>query len=188
MIQSQIFWLLLALGGSFAVGYYPFYMNVVFLSSYYIYSAPPLRLKQLPVISSFLISIAILVTIRSGFFFLSSDKKLLTFPLSMAMGIVLVFTMGVNVRDIKDIEGDRAEGVKTLTVVLGRYGVPVTALLFGGSFLLVPWVFHEPRLFIMAIPAALAGAGLAMRKPYREQAIFILYFVALFLGIGLMAL
>jgi 4-hydroxybenzoate polyprenyltransferase len=176
MKQIACIWLLISLVGSFIVGYYPFFMNLVFLFAYYIYSMPPLRLKRVPMLSSFLISIACLSSILCGFFWLSVDKNFGNFPMLTALGIMIIFTFFMNVRDIKDVEGDRAEGIQTLPVIFKKNGIKIVGLLLSISFLLMPVVFSFYTLYILAIPAAIIGYKIVVRKPYQEKYGFILLF------------
>lgn len=170
-------WLALSLAGSYIVGYYPFLMNLIFTSAYYVYSAPPLRLKRVPILSSFLISLACLATILAGFFFVSPDKILATFPTIYAVGIIVVFTLGLNIRDLKDIEGDRAAGIQTIPVLFGEYGKQVVGALLALSFLLLPMFLNFYTLYILAIPSSIIGYKLCVREPYNEKLIFALYFI-----------
>lgn len=170
-------WLTLSLVGSYIVGYYVFFMNIIFTSAYYLYSAPPLRFKQVPIVSSFLISIACLATILAGFFFVSSDKTLAAFPILYALGIVVVFTLGVNVRDIKDVEGDKLTGIQTLPVIFDVHGKQVVGVLLAISFLLAPFFFPFFTTYTISIPVAFIGYWLCVRETYNEKYIFILYFM-----------
>ena len=185
-------WLVLSLVGAYIVGYYPFFMSIVFTSAYYVYSAPPLRLKRVPLLSSFLISLACLATMLAGFFFLSPNKMLASFPTLYAVGIVTVLTLGLNIRDIKDIEGDRKMGIQTLPVVFGKDGRQVVGALLALSFLLVPIFLSFYTLYIIALPSAIIGYKLCVRQPYKEKYIFILYFtfcaLALLLTFSLLSL
>lgn len=176
MQESAHILLASALLGSFAAGYFPFFMTVLFLSTYHIYSTPPLRLKCVPILSPFLISVAVLATVLSGYFFISPDKNFHMFPISLAVGIMVVFTLAVNVRDVKDIAGDRAEGINTLPILFGKDGIRITGLLFATSFLLIPVFLSFRVLYVIAIPAAIIGYKFVLRKPYKENYIFMLYF------------
>jgi homogentisate phytyltransferase/homogentisate geranylgeranyltransferase len=176
MKQTAVIWLLVSMVGSYIVGYYPFFMNLVFLAVYYIYSMPPLRFKRVPFFSSFLISIAVLSSLLCGFFFLSTNKNFDIFPMMTAIGIMLIFTLGVNVRDMKDIKGDRTEGMMTLPVIFKENGAKVVGALLAASFLLVPIVFSFFTLYVFAIPAAVVGYKVVVRKPYKEKYIWIVYF------------
>jgi len=171
------FWLGLSLLQAWAVGLYPLYFNLIFTACYYVYSAPPLRLKRIPLLSSLLIAGAILSTVLAGFFFESTNKKFEAFPGFVLIGILIVFTLGVNMRDIKDIEGDRAEGVRTLPLLFGRYGRHVVGILFAVSFLVAPFVFHLAPIFWPSLVAAVLGYSIAVRQPFREGYVFALYFI-----------
>lgn len=177
MRDIGIMWLILSLVGSYIVGYWIFLMNIIFTSSYYLYSAPPLRLKQIPIFSSFLISIACLATVLAGFFFVSPNKMLPAFSVLYALGVVTIFTLGVNIRDIKDIAGDRALGIQTLPVVFCTYGKQIVGGLLALSFLLVPMFLSFYPLYFIAVPAAILGYLACIKNPYKEHYIFILFFI-----------
>lgn len=181
MRMAGYIWLIISLLGAYAVGYYPFFMNLVFHAAYYIYSASPLRLKRIPVLSSFLISIATLSVVMSGFFWAASDKRMSAFPMGLALGVLVMMTLASNARDIKDVEGDKKAGISTLPVIFGEKGVEITAALLGLSFLLVPIFFVNYYLYFLALPAGFLAYKFATRKPYREIYIFLLYFVFLLL-------
>src|SRR5207249_4862472 len=117
MGQIGLVWLSVSVIGSWCAGFYPFFINIVCIASSCIYSSPPLRFKRVPLLSSFLIGVAVLSTVMAGFFFVSVDKRIAAFPALVGLGIVAVFTLVTNIRDIKDVEGDRKEGVKTLPVL-----------------------------------------------------------------------
>ena len=128
-------------------------------------------------LSSFLISVACLVTVLAGFFFISIDKRIQTFPILFALGIVVIFTLATNIRDIKDIEGDGKEGILTIPTIFKKNGVKIVGILFAVSFLLTPIFLSFYLLYFIAIPAGVIGYVLVNKKPYNEKSIFMLYFV-----------
>jgi len=177
MRDIGLVWLLLSLVGAYLVGYHAFFMVTIFTSAYYLYSAEPLRLKRIPVLSSFLISIAVLVTFLAGYFFASPDKTIYQFPILYSLGIIIVFTLGVNIRDIKDVEGDRRAGIQTLPVIFGKYGKHIVGVLLALSFLLAPFFLSGLTTYVAAVPAAILGYWFCVREPYKEHYIFLLFFV-----------
>jgi len=183
MSQGAYIWLLISFVGAWSAGYYPFFMNLVFTAAYYIYSVPPLRLKRIPVLSSFLISVACLSTVMAGFFFLSADKTFRIFSPLVAIGILVIFTLATNIRDIKDIDGDRKEGIKTLPVIFGKNGKKLVGMFFAVSFLLTPIFFSFYTLYIVAIPIAIIGYKSAIKDSYDEKIIFRLYFAFVALSV-----
>lgn len=177
MQEVSYIWLVVSLLGAFSVSYYSFFLILIFTAAYYIYSAEPLRLKRFPIVSSFLISLACLSTILAGFFFISVSKVATTFPTLMALGIIIIFTLAVNIRDLKDVAGDKSDGIYTLPVIFGKYGQQIVAVMFACSFLLVPLLLSFYSLYVLALPASLLGYYLVNRKPFEEKYIFDLYFV-----------
>ncbi len=174
MRETGYIWLAIALLGSWCAGFYPFFMSLVYVASYYIYSSPPLRLRRFPIISSFLIGIAGLATILAGFFFVSTTKQVQTFPIFLAVGIIIMITLAINVKDMKDIEGDKANSILTLPILFGKNGPKIVGLCFAMSFLLVPIFLSFYFSYIFALPAAIIGYMLVTKKQYREEPIFIL--------------
>jgi 4-hydroxybenzoate polyprenyltransferase len=176
MQHAGYIWLALALAGSWSAGFYPFFMGLVCLAISYIYSAHPLRLKRFPILSSFIISVACLATVLAGFFFVSAEKRIQIFPISLAIGILLILTLAKNARDIKDIEGDKANGIYTLPILFGKNGIKIVGLCLASGFLLIPIFLKFYELYIVALPAAIIGYMLVIKKPYKEKNIFTLYF------------
>ena len=178
MRAGTFFFFVWALLGGYLGGYWTFFAVGVFLAAYYIYSAPPLRLKQIPLLATFLISIACLSAAMAGFFFASSDKYVLSFPISVLALIVIFFTLFINVKDVKDIEGDRAAGIPTIPVVVGeRYGREAVGALLVIAFLAVPIVTGVAVLFWPSLVAAVLGYAFVVKKPYKEWRLFAVYFV-----------
>jgi 4-hydroxybenzoate polyprenyltransferase len=177
MREASYIWLTLAIVGSFCVGFYPFFMSLVYIFTSHIYSTPPLRLRKFPLIPSFLIGVASLATILSGFFLLSVNKDIQTFPVFLSIGVIIMATLAINVKDIKDIEGDRKNWVVTLPIMFKKNGEKIVGLCFSLSFLLVPIFLSFDFLYIWSIPASIVGYWLVIRKPFNENSIFILRFI-----------
>ncbi|TSC70559.1 MAG: Uncharacterized protein CEO12_280 [Parcubacteria group bacterium Gr01-1014_46] len=176
MKETGKLWLWVALLGAWSAGFYPFFMALVYVACSYIYSSPPLRLRRLPLVPSFLIGVACLATILAGFFFVSTNKEIETFPTFLAVGIVIMVTLAINFKDIKDVEGDKASGIMTIPTLFPKKGVRIVALLFAISILLVPVFLHFYLLYIISIPCAVIGYKLVTRQPYVEKYIFVLRF------------
>jgi chlorophyll synthase len=175
--ELNSFFLFWSLIGAALVGWQVFFCLAVFTAAYYVYSAPPLQLKRIPGLATFLISVACLSAAMTGFFSFSADKSIEAFPPRFILLLIVVFTLASTVKDIKDVKGDAKEGVKTLLVVLGeRHGKRAVGLLVLVSFWLVPIILIAPVLHFFSLPFGLAGFWLVNRKRYRELPIFLLYF------------
>ncbi len=183
MWKIAFIFLVISLLSSWFVSLYAFFMNLVFVALSYIYSSEPLRLKRVTILSSFIISLACLATVMGGFFFISANRDIRAFPLNLSFLIILIFTLGTNIRDIKDIEGDTKDGVKTLPVVFTKKGKEIVGVLLALSFLLIPTLLNLNRLYAASIPAAILGYYFVVKKNYREKYIFVLAFCFLILSV-----
>lgn len=73
MKQSAFIFLIASLISGFLAGYTAFFFVLTFTGLYYIYSAPPVRLKLIPFLSSFIIGICCLTAVLAGFFNIASQ-------------------------------------------------------------------------------------------------------------------
>lgn len=176
MMDIGNLWLLVGLVGAFLSGFYPFFMALVYIACSHIYSAPPLRLRRFPVVPSFLIGVACLGTILAGFFFISENKEIKVFPPFLAVGIVIMVTLAINFKDIKDVEGDKKNGIMTIPVLFPENGTKIVAFLFSLGILLIPIFLSFHLLYIIIIPAAILGYKIINKKPYIEKHVFTLRF------------
>ncbi len=120
----------------------------------WVYSAPPFRLKRFPLIATLSAACASLLILLSGFF-LVAPEGLHTFPKPLLFFLLIAYTLVLPIKDFKDIQGDRADGVFTLPVLLGESMAKLfiggaTFLLFIGSV----FVLRTPKLML---PAFLFG-------------------------------
>ncbi|HYD93038.1 MAG TPA: UbiA family prenyltransferase [Candidatus Paceibacterota bacterium] len=189
--ESGYAFLTFSLLGAWSVGYYPFIFLLAFTAAYYVYSAPPLRLKRVPGLASALIALASLFTVLAGWFLLATGPHDVLSPLVFA-GFVICFALGVNVRDLKDIDGDAAAGIATLpTIISKRFGrqaaFHITGAVLALAFLLTPLFFPVRNLLLAAVPVAVFAYLACIRKPYQEHLValvcFIFFISSLFLYI-----
>jgi 4-hydroxybenzoate polyprenyltransferase len=164
--------------GGFLCGYWALFTVATLTAAYYIYSAPPLRLKRVPLLSSFLISIASLSALMAGFYFADANKMVSDLPVPLVALIVICITLAVNFKDLKDIAGDRADGIRTIPVVFGEErGKQITGTMLAMAFLIVPVILRSWMLFLPSLAAAIAGYLFITTKKYREWRIFAVYFI-----------
>lgn len=177
MFDISYIHLFIALIGSWCAGFYMFFFVLVGIAAAYIYSTPPLRLRRVPLLSSFIIASVMLAATLSGFFFVSREKTIETFPIMFSLGILIFYTLQINFKDIKDIKGDRENGVYTMATIGDKYKTPLAAILFGLSFLIIPIFFGKTYLYYISVPAAIAGFKIASDKNYNEHFVFLLQFL-----------
>lgn len=179
--------LIFAVVYSLSVNFQTFFIILLFIGNYFLYSVKPLRLKRIPILSKLIISINSLVLVMLGFVF--SDKSLSSFPLSIAAFFLIFYTLAINFIDIKDYKGDKRAGIKTLPAILGlKRSKLIIGLFFLITYLFVPLVFKG---FYIAILSPIFGAilfFLVNRRNYNERyvlSVYLLSVIILLLYLGL---
>lgn len=139
-----------------------------------IYSLPPLRLKKIPVFSKMLIAVISLGFIFLGFYL--TTKNIALFPKNLALIIFLGFSCALNLIDLKDYHGDKADGIKTLPVILGMKNAKI---LIGLAFLLANLLFYfyfKNGLFLALLSLfGLIEFYLINKKNYQEKLVIEIY-------------
>lgn len=147
-----IFLMMMALCYAVIINFPAFLILLTYLLLGIIYSLPPVRLKQIPVISTFALAIAVVLAVALGFTIHYGGRALNAIPAKILIPTVIAITLGFIAKDIGHIEGDKAQGVITLPVLLynrktltGRF--PIAALV-SASYL----------VYAFFVPQVLAGA------------------------------
>ncbi len=183
-VASKIF-LLISLLSAYASGTYILFFTGLFIMVYYIYSNPPLRLKRFVLLNSFMVSLACLDIILAGFFLISLNKNITAFPFGLIVAIIIFFATVSNIRDLKDVDGDGAAGIKTIPVLLGlKKSKKLIAGIICIFFLLIPWYFQVSFLIIPSIIATILSWYFITQENYTEWKGFLVYMVYLLFIIG----
>lgn len=125
---------------------------IVYQAIAWIYSCPPLRLKRFAFVSTFVSSIASLMILFSGYILISPEQNIKGIPFPLIALLVIGYTLALPIKDLKDIEGDKKNGVWTVPVLFGEYWGKV--VVGGGlflSFIASVAIFNEFRLFWWAL-------------------------------------
>lgn len=163
---------------AFLAGLYSFVFILLSIFIAHIYSAPPLRLKKFLGISSLLTATATVLVLWLGFFMAAGTESLVAFPARYSLGLLGIILLVENGKNVKDIEGDKKNGIKTLPTIFGeRWGKLLTGLcLFLGS-LLVPFVFYlNLYTFLTSIIFGIIFFLLTTKKIFIEKYLFFTYF------------
>ncbi|MDD2679915.1 MAG: UbiA family prenyltransferase [Candidatus Omnitrophica bacterium] len=159
-----------------------FMITLFFNGIYFLYSAPPFRLKRFFIFSSLVTGIqAVLILLLGQLSLAQSNTTVLLYPPLLWL-VFSVFALGSNIKDLKDIEGDRRCRVYSLPVILGdRAGRKAIAFLVFLSYLLVPLflygLFYELRIFTLSLIFGVINYLYIRKADSREQAVFLLYFI-----------
>lgn len=155
---------------------YGLFFVLTFSFAYYIYSAEPLRLKRHYITGALIIGFACAVALLSGFFLSSPSKSFLTFPPLLTLLLVVLFGFGSMVRDIKDYDGDKKAGIRTLPVLIGpNKAKAVIASIISLSFLGIAFYFRDLPLIVSALLASGFIWKVFFAKEYNEKHFFIAY-------------
>ena len=123
----------------------------------FIYSAPPFRLKRVPLIATLLSATAGIIVLLAGFFTVSPITDISPIPPVILGFLFVAYAITLPLKDFKDIQGDKKDGVYTLPVILGteRAKAVIGSALFL-CYVVSPLVLRETSLIL---PSILFGAG-----------------------------
>jgi 4-hydroxybenzoate polyprenyltransferase len=152
-------------------------LTITYLLLGFVYSAPPIRFKRFGYWNNLLIGFESALMFAAGFVSQTPDIKLI--PLNMFLTIFVIFSIAGNIKDLKDLEGDKKEGIKTLPVILGKKkSVRVLALLTSICFPLSAIMLGFWDLLLASVIFGIANAFLLM-KFKTEKTVFACYFMFL---------
>jgi 4-hydroxybenzoate polyprenyltransferase len=116
----------------------------------------------------------------AGYVFVRNN--LILFPHVIVLFFVIFITAVMNFIDLKDYEGDKEAGIKTLPVIMGlRYSKIFIGLFFLITYIAAYWIFKFPSYGYLFIIAGLIQFYLINRENYSEKPIFVVYFITLIL-------
>lgn len=154
-----------------------FLIILLVMGSYFIYSAPPLRLKRIFFFSKFWISFNSLILIILGYYFVTGRTDI---PYEIVLAFFIGFTALINFIDIKDYEGDKREGIKTIPTVLGlKRGKLVIGAIFLLCYIAFGVVLQNNLLLLFMTLSGILQFYLINQKDYKESYVFSLYLIAL---------
>lgn len=170
-----------------------FMITLVFIALYFIYSVPPFRLKRFFPISSVVIGIQALLAFLLGQLSLEREGIQIYIYPSILWLVFLAFLLSSNIKDLKDIEGDRRCNIYSLPVILGEVKARnIIACLVFLSYLIVPLflhpIFYKSIILILSFLFGMANYLYIRRKNAREKVIFFIYFIYAFLILLFLAL
>lgn len=174
----NLFLLVFIIVGSLLINTWVLVLLLLFQGVYFIYSSPPFRLKRVFGLSSLLVGFNALLVVMAGFYFVSPEQTLVAFPLHVLIMILFGFTLGVNIKDIKDYEGDKAENIDTIPVVFGLvWGKRIIAGLVVLGLLAVAALTSLKSIAIASLIFSPIFFILINRKDYEERPIFGAFFI-----------
>jgi 4-hydroxybenzoate polyprenyltransferase len=163
-----------------AVNFIVFFIISLFIGNYFLYSMPPLRLKRVPFFSKLFISVNSLALFILGCLSTGSFR----IPERVIVFFLLYFTPAINFIDIKDYEGDKLNGIKTLPVILGlRKSKFIIGIFFLLSYAAVCSIAPGALVLNLSLLFGLLMFLLINRKNYHEKPVLITYLSSLLIFI-----
>jgi 4-hydroxybenzoate polyprenyltransferase len=161
-------------------------ITLLFIAFYFLYSAPPLRLKRFFPLSSFIIGIQATLAFAVGKLSFEENNAVAYYRNYLFWLVFIVFSLSSSVKDLKDIEGDKQTGVVTLPVLLGEEnGRKLIAVLVFLSYCFVPYflilAFHKTYAIVLSLGFGLINLFYIRKKSAKEKIIFFIYFIYAFL-------
>lgn len=172
-----------ALGGalllSAAVGLEVFFLIALGNALFTVYSVSPFAFKRNFVLSKVAIAIVTILVMTSGYL-LNTTGCSAFLPTSIIIALFIAVFLAANVIDLKDTAGDRASGVRTLSVRFGdRTARFVVAVLIIFGFSLLPFILNVRSGFAGAVLLGIVTSASLFLRPYREWATFLCFVITL---------
>jgi 4-hydroxybenzoate polyprenyltransferase len=146
---------------------------------YFVYSCQPFRLKRIPFLSKFIIGINSFCVAVCGFVLAGGNMS--EFPLLWAIYILVPLALSANFIDLKDVEGDRATGIKTLPVMFGETKARQLIVFFTVcSYVMAAILLNVMWMYPLVAGACVIHLWLLFRRPYNEKPVFFAYLFAIF--------
>jgi 4-hydroxybenzoate polyprenyltransferase len=187
-LRIGFFYLAFSLLFAFFVGDFCFAITLFAVVLSVLYSAPPLRLKAFFPASVVFIGAEALTVFLIGQVSLDPKGKLLPVYGPIWLLVFLVFFLSANVKDLKDVEGDRAAGVTTLPVIFGEpIARKIIACLVFLSYMAVPFVLTHSSvlscsnlLYVSSFVFGIVNLWYIPRQKAKEKVVFFMYFAYVF--------
>lgn len=186
---GQLFWLSFALSLILAltVGTKFFLLILAYQIIGWAYSAWPFRLKRFPIIASFLSALALTLVFSSGFIILADGQNISSLPAKVFWLLLIAFTVSLPIKDLKDIEGDKKNGVWTVPVLIGdTWSRFVIGLGIFISYSLSVIFLNAKILFLPAMTLGAVSFWILQNKKISPRRVHIFVFGLLFIYVLLM--
>ena len=128
-----------------------FLIICVYLLATWVYSCRPMRLRRVLVISSFISAAASMLFLFMGFIVVSNGQSLESFPWKIGVFLFIVYTLLIPIKDIKDIKGDKKNGVVTIPTLFGEDNSRfIFSVIIFISYLESIFILNENKLWLSA--------------------------------------
>jgi 4-hydroxybenzoate polyprenyltransferase len=165
-----------------------FIITLLFSGIYFLYSAPPYRLKRYFIAASLITGIQALLIVLMGQLSLALPDTTILLPLPLLLLVFLVFSLSSNIKDLKDVTGDRLCDIHTLPVLFGEEKArKIIAFLVFLSYLsasiLLYAVFYATGIIWISFLFGFVSYLYIRRENSGERIVFLLFFLYLLMAV-----
>lgn len=177
-IGISLFFLSLIFG--FSTGITEFFIILVWYVLTIIYSAPPLRLKRIPVVSNLVLAVAAVLSVLYGSLISGSVNQIREVPQDFLIIVFLFSFFGSFIKDLPDMRGDTSVKVITLPVVLNpaKYSFLYSLSIMIFYIIIVLVIPSKIYALFLLLPMLFGIIGF-IKKPYENKSLFIMYYVSI---------
>jgi 4-hydroxybenzoate polyprenyltransferase len=144
---------------------------------YHLYSCRPLRLKRIPILAKLIIGANSLLLALAGFVLAGGAWQ--AFPLAWGAYLFIAVGLAANFIDLKDTEGDRAEGIQTLPVLLGQGNARRLIVAFTVcAYASAAWLLDSWLLLPLNVALLVWHLRELLRTPFVEARVFRVYLLS----------
>lgn len=159
--------------GLFVINKYVAFTLILWQCAYFIYSSEPLRLKKHFIFSSLLMGLTTTITAMGGFFLVSPNQSVDTFPIKALIVIAVSYALLSNIKDLKDYHGDKAANMKTIPVVFGlKKSRIIIACFYFLVFFSIPFILSVQNLLLFSIPASVFVFYIIIKNKHEKFVFF----------------
>ncbi len=163
---------------AFVVHAVPLFLILCFMANYFVYSVPPLRLKRIPLLSKAVISANSLLLVLLGFMLGGGGPYAL--PEQLIMFFLGPVTLAANFIDLKDYEGDKLCGIRTLPVLVGmRAAQYLVSAFWLAAYVAFALICPVAWLRLVLVLVGILQVFLLVRRRYSETPVFCVYLSSL---------
>ncbi|HFC76810.1 MAG TPA: hypothetical protein ENJ27_01130 [Candidatus Moranbacteria bacterium] len=118
----------------------------------WVYSAQPLRLKTIPILATAISALASILIFITGFILVTPTQDISQLSHRILWLLFISLTLSLPIKDLKDIAGDKKNGIKTIPVIFGEYwGKIIIGINIFISYILSVIFLNEIKLSLWAI-------------------------------------
>ncbi len=142
----------------------------------WLYSVPPFRLKRFFPVNVLVIAVASWFLFLGGYSIIAGGRTIELFPISLTLWTLVLLPLVISIKDLRDEEGDRRDGVTTLVTLIGKQqAARVLSVPLFFLFCVTPFLFRIKSFLPLALVAGCICSLLLWRSPTHDRVVLVVY-------------